>query len=225
VTHTTKTLSRIAIAGILGGILGVGLSNVHAIAGHDISGGLSLAIKMSIAIWVAFSVYWSVAAKDRAPTKSSESTLSRQLHLLAINGALLLLILPVPGLRQRFLPDTLVVHAGGLAVQIAFTLLAVWARRHLGSNWSGEVRIASSHQLVRSGPYAVVRHPIYTALVGMYIGTLIVSGELHTVVALVIMFAAYARKIGMEERALAERFAGQHDEYRRATWAWLPGIY
>jgi protein-S-isoprenylcysteine O-methyltransferase Ste14 len=225
VTHTTKTLVRIAAAAILGGILGVGLTRVHAIAGHNISGGLSLPIKTSIALWVAFSVYWSIAAKDQAPTKSSESTLSRQMHVLAINGALLLLILPVPGLRQRFLPDTLAFHLVGLAVQLAFTLLAVWARRHLGSNWSGEVRIASSHQLVRSGPYAVVRHPIYTALVGMYLGTLIVSGELHTLVAFAIMLVAYTRKIGMEERALAERFAGEHDEYRRATWAWLPGIY
>ncbi|MGD0402228.1 MAG: isoprenylcysteine carboxylmethyltransferase family protein [Candidatus Acidiferrales bacterium] len=172
-----------------------------------------------------FSVYWSIAAKDSAPTKTSESKWSRALHLTLVNGGVLLLILPVPGLTRRFLPDTHFVVAVGLVIEAAFILLAVWARRHLGSNWSGEVRVAAGHQLVRTGPYRFVRHPIYTAVLGMYFGTAIVSGEIHAPIALVIVALAYWRKIRMEERAMAETFGADHEDYRRGTWALVPFLF
>jgi protein-S-isoprenylcysteine O-methyltransferase Ste14 len=107
----------------------------------------------------------------------------------------------------------------GLAILAAFILLAVWARRHLGSNWSGEVRIAKEHQLVRTGPYRWVRHPIYTAVLGMYCGTLLVSGEIHAPIALAIVLLAYSRKIAMEEKALRGTFGAEHEIYRQETWA------
>jgi protein-S-isoprenylcysteine O-methyltransferase Ste14 len=128
-------------------------------------------------------------------------------------------------LTRRFLPETIWLSSAGLAIQAAFATLAIWARRHLGSNWSGEVRIANGHQLVRSGPYRYVRHPIYTAVVGMYVGTCLVSGEVHAPVALVLVLLAYWRKIRLEESALAEAFPGDHDRYRAGTWAWIPGVY
>src|SRR5580704_5073337 len=116
-------------------------------------------MSISVALLCLFSVYWSVAAKDSAPTKTSESKWSRGLHLTLVNGGVLLLILPVPGLTRRFLPDSQFVVAAGLVIEAAFILLAVWARRHLGSNWSGEVRVAAGHQLVRTGSYAILFTP------------------------------------------------------------------
>src|SRR5262249_9800732 len=107
----------------------------------------------------------------------------------------------------------------------AFVWLAISARRHLGSNWSGEVRIACGHELVRSGPYGYVRHPVYTALVGMYVGTVLVSGQLHALIALAVMLLAYWRKIQLEERALASAFPDDHGRYRTETWVWIPGLY
>jgi protein-S-isoprenylcysteine O-methyltransferase Ste14 len=151
---------------------------------------LELPLFTSICRW-AFSTYWSIAAKDSAPTKTAESVWSRQLHLVLVNGGVLLLILPVPGLRRRFLPVGHLLVAAGLLIEAAFILFAVWARRQLGSNWSGEVRIATQHQLVRSGPYRYLRHPIYTGVLGMYCGVALVSGEIHAPLALVIVTLAY----------------------------------
>jgi len=67
----------------------------------------------------------------------------------------------------------------GVAIQTAFLLLAVWARRHLGRNWSAEVRIAVGHELVRSGPYKYLRHPIYTAVLGMVLGSAVAVNQFH----------------------------------------------
>lgn len=182
-------------------------------------------MRISVALLFLFSVYWSIAARDSAPTKTSESKWSRGLHLFLVNGAVLLLIFPVPGLTRRFLPDSHFFVAAGLVIEAAFILLAVWARRNLGTNWSGEVRVAAGHQLVRSGPYRFIRHPIYTAVLGMYCGTAIVSGEIHAPIALVIVALAYWRKIRMEERAMAATFGAEHEAYRRDTWALVPFLF
>jgi protein-S-isoprenylcysteine O-methyltransferase Ste14 len=185
----------------------------------------TVGMRISLGLWLLFSVYWSIAARNSAATKSSESWWSRQLHLILVNGALLMLIFSVPGLTRRFVPVGSWLVIAGLLVQVAFLLFAVWARQQLGSNWSGEVRIAAGHQLVRSGPYRFVRHPIYTAVLGMYCGTGIVSGEIHALVALVIVTLAYWRKIRLEEDALSETFGGEFDAYRRDTWALVPLVY
>lgn len=215
-------LARMAIAAVIGGcIAGFGRKLQFLPDWHP----FSPAMLVSVALWVVFSAYWSAASTRKAATRTGESTLSRQVHVIAVNIALLILLFPIPGLTGRILPDSRVVHTAGLAIQAAFTGVAIWARRHLGSNWSGEVRIAHTHELVRSGPYYYVRHPIYTALVGMYIGTGIVSGQVHAVVALVITLLAYWRKIRLEERALAAAFPADHEKYRDQTWAWIPGIY
>jgi protein-S-isoprenylcysteine O-methyltransferase Ste14 len=107
---------------------------------------------------------------------------------------------------------------------MAFTLLAVWARRHLGSNWSGEITIRVDHRLVHSGPYKWVRHPIYTAILGMSVGTAIVSGQLHAVLALAVVAFAYWRKIRLQEANLGRAFKLAYDAYRRGTWALFPGL-
>lgn len=184
-------------------------------AGMLLSGGL----------WIVFLIYWSVAAKNAGATKNSESVKSRQKHQLMLNVALLLLFIPVPGLTRRYLPAEPVLVPIGLTVQAAFFLLAIWARRHLGRNWSGAVTITEEHQLVRSGPYRLIRHPIYTAMFGMFIGTALVSGEIHALLAVALLIFAYWRKIPLEEQTLREHFGDAFESYRRKTWALLPGLF
>lgn len=218
--RTVRVLAKIGLAGIVGAAIGRHIpSRIHSQL------KLPIPVLLSVALWILFSVYWSIAAKDRAPAKTSESRWSRQLHLILVNGALLLLVLPVPGLTCRFLPAGPFLVAAGLIVQAAFIPLAVWARRHLASNWSGEVRIAEGHELVQSGPYRFLRHPIYTSVLGMYCGSCLVSGEIHSPIALAIVTAAYWRKIRLEERALGETFGPEFDAYRRGTWALVPPLF
>jgi len=154
-----------------------------------------------------------------------ESVKSRRVHQLMVNGSLLLLFIPVPGLRLRVLPKAPWQIVAGLAVEVLGALVAVWARRHLGRNWSGRVSIKVDHELIRSGPYRLLRHPIYTGFLLMFVGPALITSELHGVVAVLLAVYAYWRKIGIEETALQEAFGEQFAVYRRKTWALLPGIY
>jgi protein-S-isoprenylcysteine O-methyltransferase Ste14 len=224
-TTAAKTLKRMVVAAAVGGAMGALFTHWKGAAQFRAHNRLSDGMWMSVVLWCVFSIYWSIAAKDSAPTQSSESVWSRQWHLFLVNAALLLLVLPIPGLTRRFLPANEAIVISGLVVQAAFILLAVWARRHLGSNWSGEVRIAKEHQLVRSGPYRFIRHPIYTAVLGMYCGTALVSGEIHAPFALVIVTLAYWRKIRLEEQALEKTFGAEFEIYQRDTWALVPPLF
>lgn len=182
-------------------------------------------ILASFVPWVLFSIYWEIEAKNSAPAVRSESKLSRGVHVLLTNLALLLMIVPIGGLNQRFLPDVLIFKLAGLTAECAGLALAVWARRVLGRNWSGEITIKSDHELVRRGPYAKMRHPIYTALLAMYAGTAMVSGEIHALVGLAVAIIAYLRKTRMEEANLVNAFGERYNAYREDTWAIIPGIY
>lgn len=177
-----------------------------------------------IAGWALFSLYWEVEAKKAAAAKSSESHVSRGVHVLLVNLAQLMVLAPIRGLG-RDLPVSSLVMASGLLVQAMGTFLAVWARRHLGRNWSGRIAINVEHQLVRSGPYRRLRHPIYTGLLAMYIGPAIVTGEWLGLVGVALAMAAYWRKVRLEEAALLAAFDGEYEEYRRASWALVPGVY
>jgi len=77
---------------------------------------------------------------------------------------------------------------------------------------------------VRTGPYRFVRHPIYTAMLTMLLGTALVSGEWHALAAWLLLAFAYSRKIRLEERNLVDVFGPDYERYRRESWAVIPGL-
>ena len=174
--------------------------------------------------WMLFSLYWEAVAKDAAAAKSSETIASRRVHVFLANVALLLQIAPLRGLGL-FLAPSILSLAGGLAIEMMGLFLAIWARRALGRNWSGEISIKVEHQLIRSGPYKILRHPIYTGLLAMYVGGALAMGSWLAIVGLAMAGFAYWRKIRMEEKNLEVAFGADYEEYRRETWALVPGLF
>jgi protein-S-isoprenylcysteine O-methyltransferase Ste14 len=112
-----------------------------------------------------------------------------------------------------------------LAFEALGLALAVWARRTLGKHWSGKITIKVGHELIRSGPYRLVRHPIYTALLMIYAGTALVFGEMHSLLGFVLAVLAYMRKIRLEEANLARGLGEAYAAYRAETKALVPRIY
>jgi protein-S-isoprenylcysteine O-methyltransferase Ste14 len=179
---------------------------------------------LCVAGWVLFSLYWEAAAMSAAAAKSTESRGSRAVHVLLVSVAQLLVLVPLRGLG-RYLPVSTLIMTAGLTIQAIGTFVAVWARQHLGRNWSGAIAIKVEHQLIRSGPYRLLRHPIYTGLLAMYIGPAVVTGEWLALVGVALAALAYWRKIRLEEAALDTAFGADYDAYRRATWALVPGLF
>jgi protein-S-isoprenylcysteine O-methyltransferase Ste14 len=216
---------QLVVGGAIGALIALRIKASAGSGGASAHFAANWPFFVSIALWVAFTVYWSIAATRASAAKSSESKASRQFHVLLVNGSLLLLFISVPGLRARFLPNAPFLVPLGLTIQAASLVLAIAARRHLGRNWSGEVTVKVDHELVRSGPYRRIRHPIYTAIIGMYVGPAVMIGEMHSLLAVAIIIAAYWRKVGLEEHVLREEFGATYDDYARHSWAVIPPVW
>jgi protein-S-isoprenylcysteine O-methyltransferase Ste14 len=117
----------------------------------------------------------------------------------------------------------------GLGILTDFMVLAgvaftVWARITLGRNWSSEVTLKEDHELIESGPYAVARHPIYTGLLLMGLGTAINYGRLIGFILLFSVCGAIWWKARQEERIMSRHFPDAYAEYRTRVHAIIPFV-
>jgi protein-S-isoprenylcysteine O-methyltransferase Ste14 len=177
------------------------------------------------ALWLAWVITWSLLARNAKTTLRRESPSSRAAHVVPLIIAALLLALPtLPGnfLSGRMFPHALATFWVGAVVLAAGLAFSVWARVHLGRNWSGAVTIKRGHELIRHGPYRFVRHPIYTGVLMGLIGTAIARDEWRGLLAVLIAFAALWRKLVLEERWLSETFSEEYAKYRAEVRALIP---
>jgi protein-S-isoprenylcysteine O-methyltransferase Ste14 len=122
------------------------------------------------------------------------------------------------------LPAGPVLPALGAVLTVAGLGLAVWARRHLGREWSGLVTLKEGHRLIRTGPYRTVRHPIYSGLLLAVFGTALAIGQWRGVIAVVCNLIGLLRKVQVEETLMVRTFP-EYQEYRQRTAAPIPGVY
>ena len=178
-------------------------------------------------LWFGWALYWWALARSSKRSVRSEPRGSRLLHVVPLIIAAMLLGAPrlgIPALHGRFLPWMPMFFWAGAAITVAGLLFSVWARRHIGTNWSGIVTIKEGHELITSGPYAIVRHPIYTGLLLGFAGSALAVGEWRGVLAFVIVFWALWRKARYEERWMHEQFGDAYTEYSKHVAALIPGI-
>jgi protein-S-isoprenylcysteine O-methyltransferase Ste14 len=177
-------------------------------------------------VWAAWAFYWVVSAVGNKTTRRREPPGSRLAYALPIVvGAALLAWRDAPWaalLALRLWPRSPAVYWIGLAVLVAGLGFSVWARVHLGRNWSGAVTVKEGHELIRSGPYAYVRHPIYTGILTGVIGTAVCSGTLRAALGLAIVVAALLVKARTEERFMRETFPDEYPRYSAGVPALIP---
>ncbi|MEJ0098154.1 MAG: isoprenylcysteine carboxylmethyltransferase family protein [Bauldia sp.] len=175
-------------------------------------------------LWLAWLAYWIGSSFGVKAAARSETWQSRLAYGAPLWVAGVLMVDPrIPGvLSLRFLPDSAATALLGVLVTAVGLGFAIWARVHLGSNWSAEVTVKRDHELVGSGPYALARHPIYTGLLLAFVGTAIVVGEWRGVLAAVIVAGSFWYKLGLEERLMVETFGAAYEDYRRRVKALVP---
>ncbi len=178
-------------------------------------------------LWLAWLGYWVFAARNVKHTRRRESLPSRLAHHVPLLlGAALLGFsdLPPHWLNERFLPRSWTVYWIGVMLLAAGLAFAVWARVHLGRNWSGAVTLKHDHELVRSGPYRLVRHPIYTGMLLAILATAIVIGQWRGLIAFVLITGALLIKLRTEERFMNETFGSEYARYRSDVPALIPRL-
>jgi protein-S-isoprenylcysteine O-methyltransferase Ste14 len=190
-----------------------------------IAANLVLALKIA---WAIFLIVWVIGAFTSKRTARRQSWKSRfgMVGIAALEYFLLSTAAQYLGFAERrFLPDSLLWLQIGLFITVAGLLFATWARVTLGRNWSGIVTVKQNHELIRTGPYALVRHPIYTGVVFAIFGTAIFDGKIRAIILLAVVLSILIHKMKIEEQFMTEQFGSEYTSYRRSTKALFPLIW
>ena len=177
--------------------------------------------------WIVCIAVWVVGALKTRRTESKEPVSSRSLTLvLLILGYSLVFsnVAKFGFLGERFMPHTWLLRTTGVVLTWVGIGLAVWARLHLGAYWSARVTIKENHQLIRTGPYARLRHPIYSGLGLAIFGSVLVIDTWGGLLGVLLVGTAYWIKARKEEFMLAAQFGEAFQEHCRRTGFLFPKL-
>ncbi|MGC2420427.1 MAG: isoprenylcysteine carboxylmethyltransferase family protein [Candidatus Acidiferrales bacterium] len=176
-------------------------------------------------LWIFFWLYWLAASLSVNKMRKREPMGQRLGFLLILAAGCFILIhagerFGIP--NGRFVPPLPWIKWLGIALTAAGIAFAIWARNHIGKYWSASVSLREGHELIRSGPYAHIRHPIYTGILLGIAGTVLWAGTYGALAVLAINVIGLGFKAKKEEALLAGEFGPAFDEHRRHTGFFLP---
>jgi protein-S-isoprenylcysteine O-methyltransferase Ste14 len=174
--------------------------------------------------WIIFIGYWIANALRVKPAAERQSSLSMAAYKgpLTLGGFLLWCPrLPDPW-RLALTPPMDLARAGGAVICVLGLLVAIWSRRTLAGNWSSNVTFRQGHELIKSGPYHFVRHPIYTGILLMCFGQAIANGRLHSWLGFLILCLGFWIKLQQEESLMLRHFPDAYSSYRKRVKALVP---
>ena len=186
-----------------------------------------IVIVASVACWGTVLIVWLAGAlynarhapRERIRAESRQVTLAVATFL-----ACSVVLFFGRGFVQNLVVDAAWVRFLGLAVLIASTAFALWARFSLGTSWSMAPEVGGDRRLRTRGPYAVTRHPIYTGLLGMILGTALLAGLGQAILAVVAGLIVFLVKIHAEEQLLLANFPDEYPAYRQRVPQLVPGL-
>jgi protein-S-isoprenylcysteine O-methyltransferase Ste14 len=179
-------------------------------------------------MWLAIFIIWAVSGLTVKDTVGSKSDARARLLVWGVMLGWLLLF--SPGLRQgllgeRFVPAGPGAAYTGLVLTVMGLGFALWARFAIGRNWGGLITVQKDHKVIRSGPYGIVRHPIYSGFMLATFGTAIVFGVVAGLVATALVILSWGYKSRLEERYLVEQFGAEYEDYQCDVKALIPGVW
>ena len=187
-------------------------------------------LKLIYWCWDIFILFWLINMFSNKRTLRRQTAGSRLLY--AIPFVLSFLLLLGGNLRHRQHPFQIIVlphspplDALGVALAVLGLCLAIWARVALGRNWSGTVTFKENHELIQQGSYAYVRHPIYTAMLLMFLGTALALGTVGGLLGFPILFLSFWIKYRQEEALMIEHFGNRYLDYKKRVKAIIPFVF
>lgn len=178
-------------------------------------------------IWLLFFVLWILAGLRTKRRLQAANLRSRLSYGIPVGIGFALLFSDrwgIPFLESRLLPRTDELGIAAIVITLLGLAFAVWARVHLGQNWSSAPMIKQQHQLIRSGPYRFVRHPIYSGLLVAAAGTFLAVGRVRGALGVLIIWLGFEIKSRVEEQFMVQNFGPEYEEYRQTTGGIFPRI-
>jgi protein-S-isoprenylcysteine O-methyltransferase Ste14 len=176
--------------------------------------------------WVVFFVFWLVSAlrvKAVAERVSGLPALAYRAPIV-LGTALWCGVGFHDYWRLALTPRTDLARAGGAVICALGLLVAIWSRRTLAGNWSSSVTLKEGHELIEKGPYRFARHPIYTGILLMCLGTAIAQGHLCAWLGFLLMCVGFWIKLMQEESLLLRHFPEAYPAYRKRVKALVPFV-
>ncbi|MES2953568.1 MAG: isoprenylcysteine carboxylmethyltransferase family protein [Patescibacteria group bacterium] len=182
--------------------------------------------------WGVFVSFWIGSAVGNKQNVEEVGARNRLRFGVPLAVAAILLFHPViKGVSHvPFIDMPIFFHGSGFVflgslVTLSGLLLAIWARMTIGVDWSSSVTVKEDHELITGGPYAYVLHPIYTAVVLMFLGTSFAVGTVGGYLAVVLALGSFLYKFPLEEAFMLRLFPADYPAYRARTARLFPGIY
>ena len=187
-----------------------------------------------IACWVVFCLYWFLSARSVKSTRETKGWLAGNWHAIwLLIGGLFLSNLsflirfgaPLSSLTIPLIPRSIVLQVLIIVCTAAGLVVAIVARRTLAGNWSRAVAFKEDHELITRGLYRYVRHPIYTGILLMILGTALFVGTPSAGIGFLIIVLALWFKLRAEEELLTDHFPREYPAYRNRTKALIPFVF
>jgi protein-S-isoprenylcysteine O-methyltransferase Ste14 len=178
--------------------------------------------------WIAFGLVWLIAAFTTKRTVYRQSLAQRLTwQAMVIAGAIAFFNAPREPypLDAFFVRQTAATALISAVLCILGTAFSIWARAVIGKNWSGRVTLKENHELVQRGPYRLVRHPIYTGLILMTLGTALLIGRYGALAGWIVLTLSFWIKSRQEESLMLHQFPAEYAAYRQRTKRLVPFVY
>lgn len=178
-------------------------------------------------LWTLLCLYWIISAFQQKMVRKREAWFDRLGYESLVGFGVFLIFTRYAHfswMGKRFVPQWFWIAVVGVLVTAAGIAVAMWARLHLGANWSGRVSIREQHELVRTGPYRWMRHPIYSGFLLGMAGTILVVGEVRGLIGWTLMTAGFYVKARKEESWLNREFGANFEAHACHTGMFLPRL-
>lgn len=176
--------------------------------------------------WIIFVAYWIISAFRQKPLAEGQSLASMLAHRVPIGLGWFLLIYPKlpPPMNRGLVPHTDWALVTGAVICMFGLFVTLWARWTLAGNWNSDVTFKQGHELIKTGPYRFVRHPIYTGLLVMAFGTALNAGQLRCWLSIVVVAMGFWIKLRQEERLMLRHFPDEYPVYQKQVKALVPFV-
>jgi protein-S-isoprenylcysteine O-methyltransferase Ste14 len=180
-----------------------------------------------VTAWACFLAYWLISARSVKKTAHRKRSWASGLGI-ALVGVGVGVLAQAPGLapflQRSWFPRSFALDAIAIALCIAGLAFAIVARAYLGSNWSSQPALKEGHELVTSGPYRYVRHPIYTGILLALLGTVLPMSAIFAAIWIAALVTFLVR-IRIEEALMTRQFPDQYPYYKRRTKRLIPFLW